>query len=365
MGTFRRGSAYFNGVLPMRLSRASERATRAFTLIELLVVISIIAVLIGLLVPAVQKVRESANNTRCQNNLRQIGLALNNYLGTNKTFPPSCVAYGGTYTHNPNGSYSNTVPAVYYDVWTITILPYIEQDALAKLYVSGTRNDAIPPELAQAYVSTYVCPSDPLPFTPSVPGSGNAGDMASSLHELFMPGSYKANAGVYGTGANTLCSGDNWHDPIHISCLTAVWNKNWRGPIHPWNKDLNILPPESYKTITDGFSNTIMVGEYATDAASLNRRPFWAYAYAQYSASNIVQGQSATLLNSYTECNAILGTYGNSNECKGTFSSYHTGIINFVMCDGSVRSISINVDMNTVLPALGTIAGGEAVTLPD
>jgi type II secretory pathway pseudopilin PulG len=334
-------------------------------LIELLVVIAIIGVLIALLLPAVQKVREAANRMKCANNLKQIGLAMHNYLDAQQTLASSCIVSGGAYTHNGDGSITCTTPAVYYDTWAITILPYIEQQNLFALYVPGTRNDAIPVELREASVAIYQCPSDLNPFVPSVPGSGNAGDNGSGLHLTFMPGSYKPNAGTYGSGANDNVRGDNWYDPIHMQNLMIRGWAGWRGPIHPWNQDIGYAPPETPATITDGLSNTLMVGEYATDAATVNRRGFWAYAYAQYSGSSVIQGESATLLPSYTQCNAILGNYGNGNECKGTFSSYHTGVINFVLCDGSVRPISTNVDMNTVLPALGTIAAGEVVTLPN
>src|SRR5262249_42953823 len=143
----------------------------------------------------------------------------------------------------------------------------------------------------------------------------------------WMPGSYKANTGVYGTVANVRCSGCNWFDPLFLPNLMASWDPGWRGPIHPWNKDIGSSAPESYRTIKDGFSNTLMIGEYAT-VDNLGRRPFWAYAYSQYSGASIIQGQSATLINSYAQCNNILGTYGNSNECKGTFASYHPGGIN-------------------------------------
>src|SRR5262245_3644833 len=94
-------------------SRPSKRA--GFTLIELLVVIAIISVLIGLLLPAVQKVREAANRINCQNNLKQIGLALLNYEGAHKRFPPA---------RSPGPVHS----------WQAFILPHIEQDNLATLY---------------------------------------------------------------------------------------------------------------------------------------------------------------------------------------------------------------------------------------
>src|SRR3954452_13955808 len=112
----------------MSRSRSDSRRRTGFTLIELLVVIAIIGVLIGLLLPAVQKVRDAANRMSCANNLKQIGLSLHKHHDTIGTLPP-----GGMQT-GPNGD-----PG--YTTWAIDILPYMEQDALYKRYNQLTLNE--------------------------------------------------------------------------------------------------------------------------------------------------------------------------------------------------------------------------------
>ena len=104
-----------------------------------------------------------------------------------------------------------------------------------------------------------------------------------------------------------------------------------------------------------------MVGEYAT-RTTISRSTFWAYTYTSYNQSAVVlPPQSRQLLNDFDRCVAI-GGVGDSNPCKRAWGSFHTGVINFALADGSVRAISTNVDMNK-LAAMATIAGNEVVNV--
>src|SRR5437762_1370480 len=178
-----------------------RRPSAAFTLIELLVVIAIIAILIGLLLPAVQKVREAAAVASCKNNLKQLALAALNYHDAYGNFPAGSVCKQGT------GAFAKSVS--YYDTWGISLLPFVEQDNVYKLWDPNMPNIA-PDNVAganfvtmrQSLIRVYTCPSDisaGLGFTPWSPDSGNdyttntasgpsgSGPYKSGPYPKFMP----------------------------------------------------------------------------------------------------------------------------------------------------------------------------------
>jgi prepilin-type N-terminal cleavage/methylation domain-containing protein/prepilin-type processing-associated H-X9-DG protein len=304
------------------------RRRRAFTLIELLVVIAIIGILIALLLPAVQKVREAAGRLSCSNNLKQIGLALHNYHDVNGTFPPGGVT-DGPCCSTPSGA-----------AWTIYILPFLELDALYRQYRFDKFNEDVENAPVRiTFVKVYVCPSDRDTNILGKPESGPGSDLD------YMPGSYR--------GVSGRSTGLDWFDDPDSSRNLP---SEWRGVLHKASTRYGIHP-ENMAAITDGSSNTLMVGEYTT-LTHLSRRTFWAYTYTSYNQSSVTR-QTRIFQTDYDHC-VNQGGAGDENPCKRGWGSFHPNGANFVLCDGSVHFLQQNIDI-VLFGSLATIAGAEVV----
>jgi prepilin-type N-terminal cleavage/methylation domain-containing protein/prepilin-type processing-associated H-X9-DG protein len=336
---------------------------RGFTLVELLVVIAIIAVLIGLLLPAIQKVREAANRIKCQNNLKQLGLSLHNYHGTLGYFPA-----GAVIKYTPPLTASQQLTVNYVGPWTAEryasfippLLPYLEQDANYQQYqiyagnVSGTApvGQASPGGMA---LSVLDCPSDFLP-TPNV---------------FLLPLAGLPDGGYY---YGLTSYGANWGTqlpPNVLSAVTATTPPLLRDGVFNYNSKTKITD------ITDGTSQTLLLGEgrhkdptfpYLNPSA-VGQSPYWyswlsgwwlaVYGSGRLSAESINYMLPESLMTSAPPPGspAFLDV---ELKREMAYGSLHPGGCNMAFCDGSVKFLSENITLTT-LQALSTKASGEVI----
>jgi prepilin-type N-terminal cleavage/methylation domain-containing protein/prepilin-type processing-associated H-X9-DG protein len=340
-------------------SRHSGRP--GFTLIELLVVIAIIAILIGLLLPAVQKVRDAAARAACANNLKQMGLACHNYHDARGFLPPSQLGGGG------------------YMTWAMLILPYIEQGSAYQLWDPQLRYQEQPNATTQANAKAgNITPGDPCPrnfkiyFCPGRRGTDvgySWNDKAAAADDDGQPNADNALDPRPGGLSDYAC---NMGSNNKNGALAQAVNRKGilaNGQAAPeagkdWAESAVGVRMQSYagpttlQTIDDGTSNTLLIGEKHIRPSSLvnpangnqhvneDRSVFGpiANAYSRNAGVNITAANvnqtfyiiSSELDDSTTALN------------NASFGGPHTGVCQFVFCDGSVKAISNNVSPGTI-----------------
>jgi len=358
----------------MRRTTAVNAERRGFTLVELLVVIAIIATLIGLLLPAVQSARESAQRTACANKLRQLPIAVHNYDTARRMLPPLKRLFSGAITA--------CEPKMAHRSWTPDVLPYVEEAALMASYdlsrnwwenqdgsapsggTAGVLDDTATGNrvLARTFLPVLQCPSSPFP--------NRIQDKIENPRKTGACGDYFLVAGT-GTNFNALAG-------LAAGTVTAG-----PGPTEAWtNCGATATRPRcTMAKITDGLSKTILLSECAGREDVWRgriRSPANADQAAGASCARAQGGAWATNDNPYGfgEKAAAWCTSGptagpipttlmrvnGSNENGWLVYSFHTAGANMAMADGSVRLVSEDTSVQ-ILGQLATRAGGEAVSL--
>ena len=300
----------------------------AFTLVELLVVIAIIGILIGMLLPAVQQVREAARRTECVNNLRQLGLG--------------CLNYESALTRFPSGGISNESGFSEIGI-SVLLLPYIEQIALADVAEevnSGNHEDYIAP-LAFNEVTTFICPSStPIAQVSTRPEEMRNGEMPSTIHYYGVMGPALEFGGErYINSERTTNWGDVGLTGLFSPTDELVYDRDRANTV---------------SDIRDGTSNTLAMGEISW-GQFIDDSPEYRH-WPRGPHRGQLQWQSCAKTITHAINSEFVGLF---NEYA--FGSNHPGGANFVMIDGSTRLVQDSID-DSVLAALSTISDNDRTT---
>jgi prepilin-type N-terminal cleavage/methylation domain-containing protein len=337
-------------------SQFDKTRRRAFTLVELLVVIAIIGILIALLLPAVQKAREAARRTQCKNHLKQVGLALHNYHGAKKCFPPGTYNYIDTGTPLPPGfSFTN-----HRRCWMQDTMAFFENNALYLEFSAYMKSGGIAwvfPGNA-TIIPILMCPSDPAnPKLATWDGEAfPIPPTANNPPSVGMPGYSQGFSGNYVT-----CSGDDLYNP-RSPPNSYLGSAKLNGIFYAGSKT-------RFKDITDGTSKTAMLSElvltpdvvdndlrgryYNSLGGNVNFTTKYPPNTSVGDRLNWLSKQAVPLAPAINPCNRCM-----ADDMYNSARSYHSGGVNFVAADGSVHFIADSVDPVTY-KGFGSRAGGE------
>ena len=293
----------------------SHSPRRGFTLIELLVVIAIIAILIALLVPAVQKVREAAARTQCANNLKQISLGAHNFHDTHKFLPPSWLG-------------DNSLDPDSWASWAVLLLPYVEQANLFKQWDLRYPASKQPPSAYQQQLPVYLCPARINPVLSKndfVPAGGALGD-------------YGASFGTDAAGSNsngTIIPVANMNQSLTKDSSGATIVKlPYRGQV-------------KLARITDGTSNTFMFGEKHIRPNSLRGKNEDRSIFG--GQNNSIRRMAGIEMSNASNQRPLRPREDQNGALANTsFGSAHSSVCQFAFCDGTVRAVPLSVSVQTL-----------------